>query len=158
MSVYRRRKHELPEAGQVARFVHLHLDTVRMEKCHTLKEEHASYTVEGKVRPMIVLRACPRERGRSWFLVAPLTTKGLDEDGSIKPTCLAVGSCVDPEKESFVKKNEVTRLPDNMLEEGGDTMGFMRCDQIVFINVIKILQATAMGRITMSLPTNEPGQ
>lgn len=133
--------HRLPRDREVAQFVCLHLNTVKVRERHPQKKDHWLYSVEGKPRPMIVLRRLPHtERGRTRFVVLPVTKSGLDERGRVKDGYAAIGNCIDSSFNSFVKVEQQI-LPDNMLDSSiGDGGIIGVCDPLGFSNAIKMLQ------------------
>ena len=137
---------ELPNVGQVAYFVDLHLDTVREDNPHPHCQGTWVYYAEGMPRPMYVLAAPKKsERGRRWFVVLPITTKGPDERGATRRNLLHIGECIDPGKDSFLRL-EPKRMPENMLHPmNGRSPVCGPCDERGFQNVVKLVAHWAMG-------------
>jgi len=138
--------HGLPQSGDVARFVHLHLDTAAEESQRSDMPAVSVYRVEGKARPMLVLHRLARcERGRSWFLVLPITSKGRDGRGHVLPDCEPIGNCIDADVESFVKMEVLFRLPENLLHrEGGNAPAVKPCDPHAYRNALTVIRHKAM--------------
>lgn len=138
---------DFPQDGAVAYFVDLHLDTVEMAEEHAHKERHFVFSVEGKIRRMLVLQRLSRLcRGRSWFLVLPITSKGLDERGKLKPNYKPIGKCLEPDVESYVELRPV-QLPDNMLSRsGGQSAVFHPCNPLFIQNAYATLYQTVLGK------------
>ena len=136
----------LPQSGDVARFVHLHLDTAAEECEHPYKAAVVVYRVEGKPRPMLVLHRLTRcERGRRWFLVIPITSKGRDEGGQVRSDHEPIGNCIDPNMESFVRMEVLFMLPENLLHrEGGDAPAVKPCDPHAYRNALTVIMHKAM--------------
>lgn len=131
---------ETPTAGQVAHFVHLHLDTARDIGDHPVHRNERVYHVDGKARPMLVLAELTRERGKRWFKVLRITSKGLDANGNPKVAHQFIGDCIGPEIGSFVVL-EVQRLPDNLLHAmDGRSAIVAPCHQLAFDQAWKIIQ------------------
>ena len=131
---------ETPKAGQVAYFVHLHLDTARDIGDHPVHQNERVYHVDGKARPMLVLAELKRERGRRWFKVLRITSKGLDAHGNPKIGHQLIGDCIGPEIGSFVVL-ELQRLPDNLLHAmNGRSAIVAPCHQFAFDQAWKIIQ------------------
>ena len=130
---------DLPSAGQVAYFVHLHLDTAQDLGEHPIHNDERVYRVNGKARPMLVLAELKPERGRRWFHVLRITSKGLDEKGNPKEGHQRIGKCIAPEVDSCVVL-ELQRLPDNLLHpiDGGSAV-VVPCDQFGFDQALKII-------------------
>ena len=142
------RAHEkqLPKPGEAAYFVHLHLDTVCEDGPHPYSSDLRLYRAEGKPRPMLVLTASVgRQRSRRWFLVVPITTKGLDEQGRLRDNHKVIGPCLDPGKDSYVKLT-LLHLPENMLHAAAGRSPVVKpCDPFALQNVTKIVQHMALG-------------
>lgn len=130
----------LPVGGQVAYFVQLHLETAQEREKHPHLQRVRVYSVDGKARPMLVLTQLSKPaRGRRWFLVLPITSKGQDARGRTRTDVQRIGNCLDPERPSFVKLEPV-RLPDNLLSSGcGQTPVVQPCDPQAFGNAVKVL-------------------
>lgn len=131
---------DLPREGDAAYFVHLHLDTAKQESMRPLTPDVYLYQVEGKPRPMLVIRQLRgRERGRRWFLTLPITSKGRREDGSVLSNVQPIGNCIDVDKQSYVKL-ELYRLPENLLnrKERGQLV-VKPCDPMGFHNAVRIV-------------------
>jgi hypothetical protein len=131
---------DLPREGEAAYFVHLHLDTAKQGTMRPLTPDVYLYQVEGKPRPMLVIRQLPgRERGRRWFLTLPITSKGRREDGSVLSNVQPIGNCIDVDKQSYVKL-EVHRLPENLLNrKDGGQLVVKPCDPMGFRNAVRIV-------------------
>jgi hypothetical protein len=136
MTNERWRDNELPTGGQVAWFITLYLDTLVRKDKHPHKERESIYTVDGKTRPMLVLRRLSKkERGVWWFLVLPITTKGADESSMCHAEFQPIGNCIHTEKQSFVEMR-VQRIPENFFVRGSiekpcNEFGFMNAQKIV---------------------------
>ena len=136
----------IPNEGEVAYFVKLHLDTLQLTGPHPVVQEHCLYSLEGKSRPMLVLMVLPeRERGRRWLLVLPITSKGLDARGNRKSGLEPIGNCLESSRESFVETN-VQKLPENMVcrTSNGQIHRVAPCDPQSFANAIKVVAWKAM--------------
>ena len=140
MTNERWRDHDLPTGGQVARFIKLHLDTLVRKDKHPHKEGESIYTIDGKTRPMLVLERLSRERGRRWFRVLPITTKGRDEGGNRRDDVEPIDNCIEADKVSFVEMRPQW-LPDNLF----DGSIIKPCDPIVFGHVLRILSTRRLG-------------
>lgn len=129
------------QPGQVAKFAYLHLDTAQHIDTHRQKGGTNIYRIEGKVRPMIVMSIrATRIRGRCWYMVAKVTSKGLCEDGSLKRGFEPIGNCIEEDTESFVQLF-LECYPDNLLCYDGNHPD--RCepsDRIAFQYAIRVLQ------------------
>ena len=138
---------ELPDGFQVAYFVDLHLDTVEGTGPHPHCEGTWTYRSEGKPRPMFVLAAPKqRRRGRRWFTVLPITTKGPDEHNAVGPALLRIGDCIAEGKHSFLRL-EPKRMPENMLHRVENRSPICKpCDELGFRNVITLVRDWAMKR------------
>jgi hypothetical protein len=147
-----------PGERDIAYFVDLHLDTVAILQADR-KEKHWIYTVVGKPRPMVVMRRLPgRERGRVWFRVLRITSKGLDEQGRLLPDMQRIGRCIDPDRESFVKL-EALKLPENMLSAmDGSSSVHQPCDPLSFGNAVKVLQFKMLRAQQEASRLSSPGQ
>ena len=132
---------ELPEGLQVAYFVDLHLDTVEGTGPHPHCEGTWTYRSEGKPRPMFVLAAVKRRRrGRRWFTVLPITTKGRDENGEVLPNMMSIGDCIENGKASFLRL-EPKCIPENMLHRTESRSPICKpCDELGFRNVITLVR------------------
>ena len=136
----------IPREGDVAYFVKLHLDTLQMTGTHASLPGHRQYSLEGKSRPMLVVRLLPeRERGRRWLLVLPITSKGLDSRGNRKIGLEPIGNCLEPSCDSFVELN-VHKLPENMIcrTSDGQLNRLTPCDPQLFANAVKVLMHKTM--------------
>ena len=136
-----REDRSIPKEGDVAYFVKLHLDTLQMTGTHPSRQNHRLYSLEGKSRPMLVVRLLPeRERGRRWLLVLPITSKGLDTLGNRKDGLQPIGNCLDSSCDSFVELN-VCKLPENMIcrKNDGQLHRLTPCDPTSFANAVKVL-------------------
>jgi len=126
--------------GDAAYFMHLHLHTVVIRGKHQYREGHWVLELEGKPRPMLIVRCLPKkERGRSWYVAVPITTKGLDEAGQLRKNHERIGNCLESSKESFILL-EPQKYPDNLLhchEPGAPKL--TPCDPIGFANAVKIV-------------------
>lgn len=137
---HRRDDRQLPSDGDVAYFVKLHLDTVECTGPHSTRTDHCCYRVDGKARPMIVIRRIERRRrGRTWFVVLELTTKGLSENGEVMDGYMSIGRAVDRDRDSFVglKPDE---LPENMLSFKDGRAAVGRMDQLVQEHIFNVLE------------------
>ena len=134
----------LPNGGDVAYFVHLHLDTINEHSEHPRKKDTLIYRVEGKARQMFVIkRLSQKERGKRWFLALPITSKGLNEAGHKRKGYQQISNCLDGKTESFVKW-EVHRYPENMLHaKRGHPTVVTPCDPATFKDVLKIVMDRA---------------
>lgn len=111
---------DVPSAGEVAYFVHLHLNTVRDVGMHVHKEKVRMYHVEGKPRPMLVLMQLTEpEYGERIFIVLPITTKPKDGKDRLRTDLLRIGDCIDKDRNSFISLRP-QRLPGNLLSNRGD--------------------------------------
>lgn len=131
----------LPNEGEATYFVKVHLDTLNLVGPHPTIPECRLYALEGKARPMLVLRVLPgRERGRRWLLVLPITSKGLDGRGNRRTDVEPIGNCLDSCRESFVEMSP-QKLPDNMIcrTDEGRIHRPPLCDRQAFANAVKVL-------------------
>ena len=143
----------IPKEGDVAYFVKLHLDTLQMTGTHPSRPDHWLYSLEGKSRPMLVIRLLPeRVRGRRWFRVLPITSKGSDGNGKQKNGVEPIGNCLDPAVLSFVEL-EPQVLPENMIcrKSDGQLDRVTPCDPSSFANAVKVL----MVRMYKSMRTKD---
>lgn len=134
-----------PKEGDVATFMHLHLSTATKKGKHPHREGHWVVEVEGKARPMLIIRALPnKDRGRWWFLAMPITSKGKDESGRTRRNVESIGNCLETTRESFVEL-EVRKYPENLLhfEQGGSPL-ITPCDQDAFRNFFRIVSHKAL--------------
>jgi hypothetical protein len=141
---------ELPKERDVAYCVHLHLETTTFAEPHLYKADHAVYKVEGKTRPMLVLgELSKRKRGKRWFHVIPITSKGKAEDGRRKPNCYSIGQLPGCETESYLVVDDVRLLPDNMVHQhNGKPKIVHQLDRLEFMNFVKITEHHQMRRKT----------
>src|SRR6478609_6653752 len=124
----------------VVYFVHLHLDTARRLNESARHENEKVYRVEGKPRPMLVMSRLQKRRGRDWFRVLPITSKGKDKTGKLLPDIEYIGDCLNVGRESYVKLDP-RDLPENMLSvEDGKSLVVTPCDHFAFANAIKVLE------------------
>ena len=132
---------ELPNEREVAYFVHLHLDTVTEQARHSEMEDVWIYSVQGKPRPMLVLRRLPeRKRGRRMLLVVPITSQGLDSQRKLLPDHEPIGDCLDRGKPSYLKL-QLQRLPENLVHrQAGKSSIKQPCDPFAFGHVIKTIE------------------
>lgn len=87
----------LPNEGEAAYFVHLHLTTVRPKGPHPHRHGEWVYEANGKPRPMLVIRALPkRDRGARWFLALPITSKARPERDNMLES---IGTCLSESTE-----------------------------------------------------------
>ena len=135
------------EEKTVAYFVALHLDTVCEFEPHPVRTGERVYKVDGKPRPMLVLQRRPeKRRGRRWFFVLPITSKGLNEKGELLPGMERIGNCLDPTRDSFVELR-LRELPENMIHlSNGSPVVKTACDPLAFANALKVLQHRLMSR------------
>ena len=130
-------KSQSPAEGDIVYFVQLHLNTLSKTEKHPLKQDEWVYKVEGKARPMLVWKVDANERGRQWFRVIPITTKGLREDGTSKPSHIRIGKLPGFSSESFAEVRVPQYLPDNMLDDyGGNCRRVCKLDRLAFGNVL----------------------
>lgn len=131
--------------GMVVWGIHLHKDTVRVVDKHEHKAGHNWYEVEGKRRPVLVVSRRTKERGRIWFTVLPITSKGQDEKGHTKPGYLGIGETIEESIQSYVKL--VTEdIPDNLISDDGRTCDVVKdLDPLTFSCIHKIHSKRAMG-------------
>jgi hypothetical protein len=133
----------LPKDGDIAYFIHLHLDTVVEECKHPQRPAERIYRVEGKPRPMLVLRhQLGREYGKCRFWVCPITSRG-DAKGNPRRGYEPIGKCIDGARKSFVSL-EPLWLPENMLH--GESPIVKPCEPLAFQNAIKVINHKALGR------------
>ena len=104
-------------------FNHLHLNTLTRVGRHSQIDDHWIYRVEGKVRPMLVWKVEPKERGNHWFRVIPFTTK---------PNGIRIGPVLPSKGVSYALPSE--RLPENMMESFERSM-----DPLEFELVLRIV-------------------
>lgn len=80
----------------------LHLNTATI-KTPPNGKGHAIFEVEGKARPVVILSDDRRDEfGARWYRVARTTTKPHDKNGNIKRGYKRIGTCVDPERVSYL--------------------------------------------------------
>ena len=132
--------------GDFAYFVDLDLKTVTRTGPHPHREKVWVYRVEGKAHPMLVVSIDRnREPGRSWYIVLPVTTKGLDRRGNVKPKMFRIGGCVDEDKESFLRL-ERYRYPENMLDcDSEHSPVSKQCDPEAYGHILKIVSHMKLG-------------
>ena len=96
---------------------------------------------------MIVLTRQSRpEWGRWWFLVAPLTSQGREATGTPRPDVQPIGTCVEPDRESFVKVGPTHRLPDNLISRKPGKPAIVKpCDPFGFRNALKVIERRMLG-------------
>ena len=134
-----------PDERDVVYFVHLHLDTVVKQDEKHPKEDHWFYRVEGKARPMLVVRVEGSERGQRWFRVVPITSKGFKEDGGVKPNHVPIGKLSGYECNSFAVVGNPQRLPEKMLDcSKGQCRIVDTIDPLGFDNLLKIITRLRM--------------
>ena len=127
----------LPNEKEVVDFLKPHFDTLRETGPHPSIPGHRLCTLEGKPRPMLILRCFPkRERGLRWFLVVPLTSKGEDTVGDLQP----IGNCIDEGVDSFVELIPC-KLPENMICRNGvgQLTRHTPCDPPSFAHAVKVI-------------------
>lgn len=113
---------ELPDDRDIATFVHLHLRTVSLkappkptESQPQLPEGHALYEVEGKARPMLILKVLSRKRvGRREYLLLPITSKGLDASDQPRKDVVPIGTLINQDRNSFITVEPV-KYPESMV-------------------------------------------
>jgi len=123
------------KVGQIAYFVHLHLDTVTLFDKQGRQKDCSWYKVEGKRRPMIVQGEPVLEREVWWYRVVPLTSK--PGKGRTR-----VGRIVDPEKVSYAI-HDVQRMPECLFDGHGTLMAEL--DPIGLANITKTILVLAQG-------------
>lgn len=132
--------------GMVVWGVHLHKDTVRFIKKHEHKVGHSRYEVEGKRRPVLVISQQAKARGRVWFTVLPITSKGLDEKGNTKLGYVAIGKAIEESTQSYVDL-AAEYIPDNLISNDGRSCDVVKeLDPLTFSSIHKQLWTRAMGR------------
>jgi len=136
----------------VVYFVDLHLDTLSLRGPHAHKAKHWCYAVDGKPRPMLILAMASRERGRQWFRVLPITSKGRAENGSVKEGMISIGAVLDGERESFVRL-EPRLLPENLIHCGDFSSAVVEPrDRLGFQAAIRVIEHRArQGKIAREL-------
>lgn len=141
----------LPGDGEVAEFFYLHLNTARNVGPHEHIEKTFVFSVDGKARPMLVMRALRKKnRDRHWFLVLPITSKRMD--GSDKPRkdivwlgkLLVESSGRDGPNESGVIC-EVNRLPDNLMGPNYERRPVKKLDPMTFRNILSLVRHNVLG-------------
>lgn len=133
----------LPVEGEIVYFVKPHLDTLELSGAHETRGDVQIFTLEGKARPMLILRLLPEsDRGRRWFLVLPITSKGLNQDGKCKQNMEPIGRCLDPAKDSFVEIDGLAKLPENMISRlsDGAIKRVRPCDRHAISNAQKVVE------------------
>ena len=138
----------LPKEGEAAYFMHLHLGTVDLttKRKHAHKEDHWIMQVEGKARPMLVIRSLPKsERGRTWFWALPITKSGTDGFGKIRDNVQYIGNCLNNDVESFVEL-EIHEYPENLLHCGdGSSPLLTPCNVLAFRSAFSIVIHKVQG-------------
>lgn len=136
-----------PAAGEVAYFVHLHLDTACRHADHPHKSDQGIYQVDGKPRPMLVLHEYSSvKRKRRWFLVLPITSKGRDAKDRPRTDVEPIGDCINENRESFVEMSP-EQLPENMLYvRSGHHPVVAPCNPLAFANAVKVLERKVLQR------------
>lgn len=130
----------LPEERDIVYCVHLHLNTVTPVEKLSDKEDHWIYRVEGKARPMLVVRVENSKPGRRLFRVIPITSQGLKEDGQLKPGHVRIGRLQGYECNSFANVGDPQTLPENMLANSkGQNRIVDTIDPLGFDNLLKII-------------------
>jgi hypothetical protein len=134
---------DLPKAGDVARFVHLHLDTAERMSDRPSMPGAYYYRLEGKPRPMLVLCRLPqREYGRRWFLVLPITSKNHGNRGMVLP----ISDCIESGRPSYIMCKALSRLPENLLHrKDGENWVIRTLDKLTSANLVKILNHLNLG-------------
>ena len=130
----------IPAERDVAEFMKLHLDTAEQRGEHPYNTNEYVYSVDGKPRPMLVIRVFPkRERERRWFLVLPITKKGCDAKGNRRTEFVAIGKLSESGPDSYVEMAP-QKLPENLLHRRhGRTRIESPCDRIAFDGAVKQL-------------------
>lgn len=131
---------KIPQAGDIAWFHDLDLDTLRDRRPSQQRSTSSSYTVDGKVRKMYVLSVFWKEKKR-FFCVAPITHSGKDGHGADRGDRIHLGNCVTEgdEKPSFFRL-PVEELRENFLcREDGRSPVVDPCNRLGFDNAIKLL-------------------
>lgn len=143
--------------GQIVYFVKLHLDTLKKERPLHLDPSEGKvkrpqrdklyvYTVVGKSRPMLVMTCLPKEYGKFWFLVCPITSEGLDENKKLRENMQRMGNCIDPERDSFIE-TEPQKLPDNMIDAIEGTSPVKDpCNRMCVDNAMKVLMYKSLHK------------
>ena len=133
----------------VAYLVKLHLDTVCLKAPHPSRQDEFIYEVEGKPRPMLIIRVLPkRDRGVHWVLAVALTTSC---PRARKDQLRRIGNCVNEKVVSYVE-TEVHKLPETMRpNDANGSAVIKRLDRYAFDHVIKIIShgllQTNSGRV-----------
>ncbi len=136
---------QLPKEMDIAYFVHLHLDTTEPSSDRSHKQDHFVYCVEGKPRPMLVLRVLPDHRGRRWFRVLPITSKGKDANERLKNGVFFVGKLPGNERDSYITADDLRKLPENMVHRAKDRSPIIHSmDRLEFDNVVRIAASLSM--------------
>lgn len=136
---------QLPNEGDAANFMHLHVSTAVAKGKHPHKEGHWIIEVEGKSRPMLIIRLLPkRERGKKWYLALPITSKGKDESGKTRDNVEDIGNCLNATTQSYVEL-EIHKYPENLLHSGDQNSPMITpCDKDAFRNFFRIVSHKAL--------------
>jgi len=132
--------------GMVVWGIHLHKDTVHFIKKHEHKAGHSYYEVEGKCRPVLVISQQTKARGRVWFTVLPITSKGQDEKGNTKPSCMRIGEAIEDSTQSYIEL-VAEYIPDNLISNDGRSCKVVKeLDPLTFSNIQRIFLYRIMGK------------
>ena len=151
------RDNKVKYEGQIVYFVKLHLGTLKKEgplhldpsegkEKRPQRDQLHVYSVVGKSRPWLVLTCLPKEYGKFWFLVCPITSKGLDENGKLKKNMERMGNCIHPWVHSFIE-TESQKLPDNMIDPiEGISPVKDPCNRMCVDNAMKVLMYKSLHK------------
>ena len=141
-----------PNERDVANFLHLHLDTVRLINNYPNQEGHWICEVEGKYRPMLIWRKL-RQIGGDKYLVFPLTSLGLDKHNRSIEGRYRIGRLPNLDRVSYVKA-ETHSLPSNLLDTKLPCV-LSTLDPVTFGSVMKIMERTLLQSpsLRQTLPT-----
>jgi hypothetical protein len=127
------------KARSVVYGIHFHKDTTRIVKKHDFLPDTLCCEVEAKRRPLLVITNAKRDRGKAWFIVLPVTSKGLSENGELKPNHIRIGNCIQEDRTSYLKLFAES-VPCNLLSEDGTTCDLIKeLDTLDFQHIVKIL-------------------
>lgn len=132
--------------GTVVYGIHLHRDTTKVLKDHRFKDAVFYCEIEAKRRPFLIVRRCAEERGKTWFLTAPITSKGLNARDQPRKDVMRIGNLIDEKKQSYLQLF-VEKVPENLISDnGGNCQVLTELDPLSFQNILKTLTQNRLGR------------
>lgn len=131
--------------GSVVYGIHIHRDTTRVLKDHRFKAHVFYCEVEAKRRPFLVIKKLAEERGKIWYLIAPITSKNLDARDQPRKNLMRLGNLFDDTRESYLQLF-VEKVPENLISDDG-----------VYCDLIASIEPFAFQQITKTLVQRELG-